>query len=146
MGPSTRPCMTIQYSLRPAPTMQFRILPIADVSGRCHAQKINHVIRRCHLFARKYTHGAEVPPHRRFWTQLTVYAIRRTPHGASRLVHAMSAWSMKTRRAPSRHCRDARVNGPMDYTAVHGAMLPPHLTPFASRGMRGQLSNAYGKQ
>ena len=43
--------------------------------------------------------------------QLTLYATCRTPHGASRLVHAMSAWSVKTRRAPSRHCRDARVYG-----------------------------------
>ena len=29
----------------------------------------------------------------------------------SRLVPAMSAWSVKTRRAPSRRCREARVNG-----------------------------------
>ena len=33
--------------------------------------------------------------------QLTVHATRRTPHGASRLVPAMSAWSVKTRRACS---------------------------------------------
>ena len=36
---------------------------------------------------------------------------RPTPHGASRLVQGMSAWSVKTRHAPSRHCRDARVYG-----------------------------------
>ena len=41
--------------------------------------------------------------------QLTLHETRRTPHGASRLVLAMSAWSLKTRRAPSRHCKDARV-------------------------------------
>ena len=41
--------------------------------------------------------------------QFTLHVTRRTPHGASRLVHAMSDWSVKTRRAPSRHCRDARV-------------------------------------
>ena len=36
--------------------------------------------------------------------------LARTPHGASRTVQAMSdAWSVKTLRAPSRHCRDARV-------------------------------------
>ena len=40
--------------------------------------------------------------------QLAIHAIRRTPHGASRLVQAMS---VKTRRAPSRHCRDPRVYG-----------------------------------
>ncbi|CAM9875799.1 unnamed protein product, partial [Laminaria digitata] len=41
----------------------------------------------------------------------TLHATRRTPHGASRLVQAMSAWSVITRRAPSRHCRDSRVSG-----------------------------------
>ena len=43
--------------------------------------------------------------------QLTLHATRRTPYGASRLVQAVSAWSVKTRHAPSRHCRDARVDG-----------------------------------
>ena len=32
-----------------------------------------------------------------------------TPHGVSRLVQAMSAWSMKTRRVPSRHGGEVRV-------------------------------------
>ena len=37
-------------------------------------------------------------------------ATRPTPHGASsRLVKSKSAWSVKTRRSPSRHCSDARV-------------------------------------
>ena len=35
----------------------------------------------------------------------------RTPRSASRLVQAMSAWSVKTRSAPFRQCRDARVYG-----------------------------------
>ena len=50
--------------------------------------------------------------------QLTLHATRRTPHGASRLVRAMSAWLVKHRHAPSRHCRDARDH---DYTtnAMH---------------------------
>ena len=43
--------------------------------------------------------------------QLTVYATRRSPHGASRSVLAMSPCSVKTRRAPSRHCSDARAYG-----------------------------------
>ena len=38
-------------------------------------------------------------------------ATRRTPHGASRLVQETSTWLVKTRRAPSRHCRDARGYG-----------------------------------
>ena len=41
--------------------------------------------------------------------QRTLHATRRTPHGASLLVHAISAWSMKAQRAPFRHGRDARV-------------------------------------
>ena len=41
--------------------------------------------------------------------QCTLHATHRTPHCASRLVQAMSAWSVKTRHAPSRHSRNARV-------------------------------------
>ena len=43
--------------------------------------------------------------------QLTHHATRRTPHAASCLVQALSSWSVKTRRPPCRHCRDARANG-----------------------------------
>ena len=44
--------------------------------------------------------------------QFTLHATCRTPHGASRLVQPVtSAWLVKTRRAPSRHSRDARVYG-----------------------------------
>ena len=41
--------------------------------------------------------------------QPTLHATRQTPHGASCLVQPMSAWSVKTRHVPSRHCRDARI-------------------------------------
>ena len=41
--------------------------------------------------------------------QFTLHTTRRTPHDASRLVQALSAWLVKTRRAPSRHSRDARM-------------------------------------
>ena len=66
--------------------------------------------------------------------QPTPHAIRQAPHGASRLVQAMSAWSEETRRAPSRHCRGARV---YDYdrttTAMHEIEYlerhPPHPPP-----------------
>ena len=56
--------------------------------------------------------------------QLTLHATRRTPHGASRLVQAMPAWSVKPRRAPSRHSRDARVYGHMT-TAMHEYRVHP---------------------
>ena len=63
--------------------------------------------------------------------QLTLHATHPTPHGASRLVQAMSAWSVKTRRAPSRHCRDARVYGHTT-TAMHDmSTLPPTPSPAA---------------
>ena len=55
--------------------------------------------------------------------QLTLHATRRTPHGASRLVQAMSAWSVITRRAPSWHGRDATVYGPTT-TAEHDNEYP----------------------
>ena len=59
--------------------------------------------------------------------QLTLRAARPTLHGASPLVQEMSAWSVKTRRGSSRHCRDARVNGHTT-TAMHDmSTLPsPH--------------------
>ena len=75
--------------------------------------KTNQLIRRCHPYARKSASQAVLSR-----MQLTLHATRRTPHGASRLVQAMSAWSVKTRRAPSRHCRDARVYGHTT-TAMH---------------------------
>ena len=60
--------------------------------------------------------------------QLPLHATRQAPHGASRLVHAMSACSMKTRHAPSRHCRNARVNGHTT-TAVREMSTPHPPTP-----------------
>ena len=54
--------------------------------------------------------------------QLTLHATRRTPDGALRLVQAKSAWSVKTRRAPSRHCSDTRV-----YAHTTCVALPTNL-------------------
>ena len=56
--------------------------------------------------------------------QFTLHATCRTPHGASRLVQAMSAWSVKTPRAPSRHSRDGTVYGHTT-TAMHKLSTPP---------------------
>ena len=41
----------------------------------------------------------------------TLHAARPTHPSALRVVHAMSAGSVRTRHAPVRHCRDARVCG-----------------------------------
>ena len=55
--------------------------------------------------------------------QFTLHATRRAPHDASRLVQAMSAWLVKTRRAPARHSRDARIYGHTT-TAMHKLSTP----------------------
>ena len=56
------------------------------------------------------------------------------------LVQSMSSvWSVKTRRAPSRYCRDARVRGHTT-TAMHDIEYTPH-TPPVSKGTRGRWSN-----
>ena len=77
------------------------------------------MIRCCHPYARESASRAILSR-----MQLILYATRLTPHGASRLGQAMSVSSSKTRRAPSRHCRDARVYGHTT-TAMHGMRTPP---------------------
>ena len=75
----------------------------------------------------KCNHMQESPRHKRpsRRVQLTLHATRPSPHGASRLVQqAMSVWSVKTRRTPSRRCRDARIYGHAT-TAMHDMRAPP---------------------
>ena len=60
--------------------------------------------------------------------QLTRHATRRSPHGASRLVPAMYAWLVKTRHAPSRHCRDAGVYGHTTTAMQEYRVHPPLRT------------------
>ena len=55
--------------------------------------------------------------------QLTLHAGRRPSHGTSRLVLAIM--SVKTRRAPSRHGRDARVYGHMTMAMHVSTIVPP---------------------
>ena len=45
-------------------------------------------------------------------------------HANSQMAQAMSAWAVKTRRAPSRHCRNARVYD-CKTTAMHEMTTPP---------------------
>ena len=59
--------------------------------------------------------------------QLTLHATRPSPHGASRLVQAMSAWSVKTRRVSPRHCRYARFYGHTT-AAMHDMSTPSPLS------------------
>ena len=65
------------------------------------------------------SHMQERPPQKQFLVGCsTLHATRPTPHGVSRLVLAMSAWLVKTRRAPSRCRRHARAYGHAT-TAMH---------------------------
>ena len=76
---------------------------------------------------------------------LTLHAIRRTPHSASRLVQAMSAWSVKARHDPSRYSRDARVYGHTT-TAMHKLSTPPPFAPSRKGCMvKGQMTKASNK-
>ena len=60
--------------------------------------------------------------------QFTLHTTCRAPHGASRLVQAMPTWLVKTRRAPSRHSRDARIYGHRTM-AMHKLSTPPSPSP-----------------
>ena len=92
-----------------APMRQLHSEPIA-VSGSGHTEK------RLNSFD-DVIHEQETSPHTRFLVGCSSPFMR--PHGASRLVLAVSAWSVKTRRAPSRHCRDARRVHGHTTTAMH---------------------------
>ena len=106
-----------------APTRHFHSIPIA-VSESGHTRKQNRFIGRCHPYARKSASQAVLGRMR-----LTVHATRRTPHGASRLVLAVSAWRVKTRRAPSRRCRDARaIRWSCEYGRAWDECTPPPST------------------
>ena len=87
------------------PRGSYICTPVA-VSGIAHTGQHINSFERCHPYARKS--ASQVLLSRK---QLTLHATCRAPRGTSRLVRAMSVWSVKTRRAPSRHGRDARVYG-----------------------------------
>ena len=70
-----------------------------------------------------------------------IHATRRTPHGASRLVQAMSTWSVKARHAPSRHSRIARVDG-RTTTAMHDNRV--HPIPILGDRWWSQTANQEG--
>ena len=112
-------------------------------------QKTHQVLRRCGSYPRTYTQGPEVRLTSGSWhygIQLTLHATRPTPQGASRLVQAMSAWSVNVRRAPSRHRRDAEVYSHTT-TAIHDAGTPHRLYRWGqlerTSGRRGQMGLSY---
>ena len=72
------------------------------------------------------------PPVHPLYLWIPAHSARRLPlnpphHGASRLVQAMPAWLVKTRRALPRHSRDARVYGHTT-TAMSKLSTPPSRT------------------
>ena len=92
-----------------APAPQSHSIPIA-VSESGHTTKQINSFESVIRYAGQYAQGAEVRLTMVLTRmQLTLDATHRTPQGSSRLVHAMPAWSVKTRRAPSRRGRDARI-------------------------------------
>ena len=105
--------------------------PVSEIGQ--DREKESQVIRRCRPDLRNHAQGPEVRLTSGSLCQGAAHpscATRRTPHGASRLVQAMFSWSVKTRRAPSRPCGDARVSmyGTTDYS--HGPYdHPPPSTP-----------------
>ena len=65
-------------------------------------------------------------------------------HGASRSVQAMSALLVKTRRAPPRHSRDARIYGHTT-TAMHKlGTPPPHVARFCDKSIYSLMFDKKG--
>ena len=92
-----------------------------DVATSENKYQVN-VIPRCHPHARKSALKEILSGMR-----LALHATRPSPHGASRLVQAMSAWSVKTRRVSPRHCRYARFYGHTT-AAMHDMSTPSPLS------------------
>ena len=119
-----------------APTRQLHSIPIAVSASGHTRKKIDSLDAVIHM--------QQSPPQKRFLVglmQLTLHATRPPPPGASRFgARAMSAWSVKTRRAPSRHCRNASVYG-RTTTGMHDNEYSPALfgrkspPKFAQGGM-----------
>ena len=89
------------------PSFLYRV--VGDNAWWCHGvdgHTPDQCIRRCHPYARKSATQAVLS-----MMQLALHATRQMPHSASPLTLAMSTWSLKTRIAPPRHCRDSRVYG-----------------------------------
>ena len=109
------------------PRGSYMVLPL--LSLEVTTPEYESTNSRCQPHARKSVSKAVLSR-----MQLAPHATRRTPHGASRLVQAMSAWSVKTRRAPSRHYRDASVYGHTT-TATHEIEYTPPPPPAPSTQM-----------
>ena len=108
--------MTRASNIRVPPPRQLHSTPIA-VSGGGHTEKLIDSLKLPSICT-----SASQAVHSRM--QFTLLATHRTLHGASRLVQAMSAWSVKAGCATSRHCRNAKVYGHTT-TAMHKYRVHP---------------------
>ena len=102
------------------PRGSYIVYPLLSLEWR--HQKINQISRRCHPYAS--------PLHKRFLVGCSSPFMRLAKHltALRAWCKQMSAWSAKTRRAPSRHCRDARVYGHTT-TAMHDNDYTPPPPP-----------------
>ena len=119
VGPQDRvPCIKMRYC---SPRRYIRVWPTYAIQSppALRAQ----LFRRCDLYARKSASQAILNRMR-----LALYATRRTAHGASRLGQTFYAWSVKPRRAPLRHYRDARAYV-RTTTAMHDKRTRPRRFP-----------------
>ena len=126
------------------PTRQSHGIHIA-VSGSGHTTKHLNELDAYHQYARNFVSKAVF-----MRTQLILTCDwRNTSRFASRLMQASSAWSVKTRRAPSRHCRDARVYRHTT-TAMHdNEYTPPlrnHFLLTAGFLHKGESENIFSKK
>ena len=105
---------------------------------RSPIQKKKKKNRRCHPCARNSASLAVLSR-----MQLTLSVTRRTPHGVSRSVQAMSAWSVQTRRAPSGIVGIRGVYGHTT-TAMHDMSTPPspRTRPVVRPNSRSPMARA----
>ena len=75
--------------------------------------------------------------------QPPVHATRQTPLGASRFSQAMSAWSVQTRRAPSRYYNDTRVNGHRTPAKQLSCKMEAHVDTLAPSRSKRVLDQRY---
>ena len=81
-------------------------------------------VRRCHPLQQRKHNVLKSTSQAVLVRMWPIIATHRTPHGASRLVQAISVWSVKPRRAPPRQCSGGRVYG-HSTTAMHDNYTPP---------------------
>lgn len=96
-------------------------------------------IRRCNTNAKTHARGAKIHVTNYFKEQAAHPSCdcRRTHHGASRLVHAISAWSVTIQRMPPGHFKILGPTYSHTITAMLGCVLPARLHPVSTMALKG---------